>query len=766
MKKALAFLLLLLSGLAFGGAYVRADGAQRFQMEHATRAAGQQFVIPGDPRLADPVQIYAALLDAARETKVNVFRTKDGFTPDDRPEVVHYVLLTGPSSIFDALGLKAGRWPTPHETQSSTSFLSTTETASPAQIGTVRDFGGNDLVSVRSLKTAYDSLAVDGEYYAETTGSASRQQFLEVLADKITSGTGSSTTPLTAADFADSATATTGGSGGGGDPQAGSYSAILTAVSYLLVLVTTILLVYYLLYEAKRIGVMKLHGLGIVRVWFLLAGRLILATMLVSAVAALLGTLLVTDRTEEFLPGVTTSLMQTFFVMLTASLISCAYIARVKVGDSVKNRKDTKGVFVLNAVLKAACSVLLIVVGVGLWNQYSDIADKQASIGNWENTKDYAVFYPAGVGNDRTEMEAGRPGPTAAQVYDLYPKLNAMGSVFIETMSYEKDALTVPTNPQDFRSIKANPNYLSAFPLRDTSGRTIDVAEDTSDWVVLAPVKYQDREAQILEFFQRKRSGSKSIQGAHQAEHGVFNRTAPASITRQRVRVVWTANDQRVFSFNPLVYPDEGNVISDPIIQVVTSKNSLGIDRANMITGGGGNDGLKVRLTGRDAATTLKTLGPTLKGMKLDDNLKHLVTVNEFVLSEISDLQKQMRQVALVALAVAVGLLVLVGANLAIVFETYRRKFVVRRLFGAGFWRTYKEFLLLFALLWALQMSTALLLNRAGFNIIASRSGVVPGEAVVLSAAMVVVLAEFVFSVAALAFIEKRNLVKVLKGGF
>jgi len=113
-----------------------------------------------------------------------------------------------------------------------------------------------------------------------------------------------------------------------------------------------------------------------------------------------------------------------------------------------------------------------------------------------------------------------------------------------------------------------------------------------------------------------------------------------------------------------------------------------------------------------------------------------------------------------------VGLLVLVGANLMIVFDTYQRKFVVRRLFGSGFGRTYKEFLLLFSLLWWLQIVIALFLNRSGVVIFKSSSGVIQTDAAVFSAAMVIVLIEFVFSAAALAFIEKRNLVKVLKGGF
>lgn len=760
MKKVLASLLLLLSTLAFLVAYVQADAAQSSQMENAGKTAGQPFLIPSDPRLADPEQTYAAVLDAAKETRVNVFRTSVGYTSADRAEVVHYILLTSTTHFFDAFGLKTGRWLTTADTQSSSRFVSTIATTDPAEVGTVRDFGGNSLVSIRSLKTAFDSLPVEGAYFAETSGSASSQGFLQVLAEKMTQRSGSSVKPLTAADFRTSP-ATAGGS------RTGSTAAILIAVSFLLVVVTTILLVYYLLYEAKRIGVMKLHGLSSVRVWFLMAGRLILGTMLVSAVASLLGTLLVTDATGGFVAGVLISLLRTYLVMLAGSLVTSAYIGRVKVSDSVKNRKDTKGVFVLNTLMKAVCSVLLIVVGVGLWSQYFDIASKQARIGNWANTEDYGVFYPTSVGHDLIEMQTGQPGPTAAEVHELYPVLNKMGALFIETTSYEQAALTQQTDPQFIRSIKANPNYLRAFPLRDASGRPVDVAEDTSDWVVLVPVKYQVRKAEILRFFQQQRNGGQGYESAYQAEQSMFKRAAvPASFIRQRVRIVWTGNDQRVFSFNPSVFPSEGNVITDPIIEVMTSKNSFGIDRLNMISGGGG-EALKVRLVGRDSATTLNTIGPTLKSLKLEDNLKHLITTNEFVLQQISDLQKDMRKVTLAAIAIGLGLLVLVAANLAIVFDTYARKFVVRRLFGTGFLLTYKEFLLLFSVTWALQMAIALLVNRAGFSIISlpDVSGVAD-DAVVFSAAMVVVLLEFVFSVAALAFIEKRNLVKVLKGGF
>jgi putative ABC transport system permease protein len=759
MKRVFAILLLLLSAFAFVVAYVETGGAERLRVENAATAVGQKFVIPSDPQLADPEQMYVALLASVEQMRVNVFRTRIGFTANDRPEVVQYALLTSSTHFFDAFGLMTGRWLTLTDTQSSGHFLSTIATRDPAEVGTLRNFGGNHLVSIRPLKTAFASLPVAGEYVVESTGQASSQRFLQVLAEKITQQRGPSAKPLTAADFQ-------APQARGGDAQTGA-AAILTGVSYLVIFFTTILLVYYLLYQAKRIGVMKLHGVRAIRIWYLLAGRLILGAMLVSAVMSLLGALLVTDTTDRFLTGVVISLARTYVVMLAASLATIAYIARVRVSDSVQNRKDTKGVFVLNALVKATCSVLLIVVGVGLWVQYSAIARKQASIVNWASTKDYGVFYPVSVGYDAVEARTGQPGPTAAEVFELYPLLNKMGSLFIEATSYEPIALAQATDPQSIRSIKVNPNYLRAFPLRDASGRPVDIPEGTSDWVVLVPVKYQARQPEILAFFQRTRTGGQGQQAASQTEQALFKRAAPARFSHQQVRIVWTANHQRVFSFNPSVFPSDGNVITDPIIQVMTSMNSLGLDRANMITGGGAAEALKVRLAGADSARTLKLLDPTLKSLKLDDNLKHLITVNEFVLRQINDLQAGMKWITMAGIALGIGLLVLVVENLMIVFDAYARKFVVRRLFGLGFLRTYKEFLLLFSVIWALQIAVALLANRVGISIVSLPDvSTVAADSIVFSASMVVVLVEFAFSVAALAFIEKRNLVKVLKGGF
>lgn len=149
---------------------------------------------------------------------------------------------------------------------------------------------------------------------------------------------------------------------------------------------------------------------------------------------------------------------------------------------------------------------------------------------------------------------------------------------------------------------------------------------------------------------------------------------------------------------------------------------------------------------------THQTLEPELKRLKLNDNLKHLVTVDQFVLQEIYDLQKQMNQLLLISLGLFVGLLVLAVQNLTIFFSKYQRKFIVRRLFGIGFFRTYKEYMLLFSVTWVLQILISYFMNKAA-------------DIRLLVVAALLIAIELVASGIALMLIERKNKVKVLKGG-
>lgn len=771
MKKILAAFLVLASVFSFALVYNQTDKEELERMEKAGEGIARQFYIPSSLLLAGPDEMYPLLCETAYEFRANIFRTSIHYKTDDYVEILKYVLLTADTYFFDAFRIKSGRFLTAEDTQQDNFFISSVDTGEHNQVGTVRDFGGNNIIMIKPLKTAYEYLPVYGQYFVEAPGGEKIfDAFLKSFVAKVNKKYQEYLkAPFTPEDFQQN--------NSGSGAEAGARTDFLKYINYTIFIIILILLIYCIFYESRRIGIMKMHGLSSIHIWFIIAGRLITLIFILSAAVSLLVALLIKDTSPQFVGSVIISQFKTYVIVTTISLTSYVYISRIKVSDAIKNRKDTNGIFVLNTLLKAGCSILVVLIGLSLWNQYAEISAKRANLKNWEHSKDYGVFYPLNVGYDLEDVQHGSPITTAASAGELYPVLNKMGALFIGAEMYEERALVFNKDSQNIRSIKVNPNYLREFPVYDVHNNPVQVSEDTSDWILLVPEKYHPREKEIMSFFQKSRTGAKGHEGAYEWEEHFFKKVVPDSIKNQQIKIIWLANDQKIFSFNPKVFPTENNIIIDPIIQVVTEKNSLCADRVNMITGGGGSDSLKMRLIDRDTALTLKTLEPELRRLKLDDNVRHLITVDQFVLQEIYNLQKWMNHLLLIGLGLLAGLLILVVQNLTIFFNKYQRKFVVRRLFGTDFFRTYKEYTLLFSITWAFQLLVCYMVNNGlipGFLQLTARvSSVASAMDVAIGTADIklfitvagLILFELAASVMALVTIEQKNKVKVLKGG-
>jgi putative ABC transport system permease protein len=765
LKKILAIFLVLASVFSFAIAYNQTDKEEVNKMEKAGEGIARQFWIPDDPLLSGPDEMYPLLSEAANESRVNIFRTNIHYRADNRAEILKYVLLTGNTHFFDAFRLKSGRLLTVKDTQQGNSFLSTVNTGDHNQIGIVRDFGGNNLITIKPLKAAYEYVPVAGQYFVEASDNQTFDTFIKSFVAKVNEHYQKYLkVPYNPENFIKHLN-------NSGAAEVGSGTDFFESIRFMIFVITFVLLIYYIFYQSKRIGIMKMHGLSNICLWFILAGKLITGIFVLSATVSLLVAMSIPDTTSQFVGSVIISQLKTYVIVTASSLISCLYIFRIRVSDAIKNRKDTNGIFALNTLLKAGCSILLLFIGLSIWSQYAKIHTKQENLKSWEHSKDYGVIYPVEVGDDLEDVQHGSVKMTESEAIGLYPVLNRMGAVFIDAMMYEEPSLILNKDYHRIRSIKVNPNYLREFPVYDANNKPVQISEDTRDWILLVPEKYRNRENEIMSFFHKERADT------YEAEERAFKRAVPDSVKNQQVRIIWLANDQKIFSFNPEVFPTENNVIIDPIIQVVTEKNSLVLDKANIFSGGGATDPLKIRLINRDTALTLKTLEPELKRLKLDDNLKHLVTVDQYVLQQIYNLQKQVNQLLFISLGLMAGLLLLVVQNLTIFFNKHQRKFIVRRLFGTGFFRTYKEYILLFAVTWGFQLFFCFIVNlglisrflqmAASVSTVAtaSNSSVGTPDTKLLAAAVVLIVIEFVASVIALGIIERKNKVKVLKGG-
>ncbi|GIP22894.1 DUF1430 domain-containing protein [Paenibacillus sp. J22TS3] len=740
MKKIIASFLALMTILTIVRVYIQADLTEINRIASLERSIGLAFVIPDQLILADPDIIYPILHNSASKAKVNLIRPGLKSTVNNQTELVKYVLLTnGTTHLFKSLHLVKGRLLTPTDMEKDEHYLSTSPMGEPNQVGRIAEFGGNDSIRVMPLRLAYQYVPVAGLYYVETKSSKIYEQFIHEFVSQVnTHFKNELKEPFKADSFKNQDMDLN-------NARSSSLPTILKNIQVVVVVLFLLLLIYSLFHQFNVIGIYHMFGVSRYRIWYLMTGKTLLVGGLLSLLISLMVYFIIPNSSFDFLLTLLKSILIGYAAIVVVSLLPYVLLHRMQISQMVKRRRNTTFVFLLNATVKLVCSLLLILIGAQVILQYSQVNNQEQMLKDWEKSKDYGVFYPLYQGQDKEDLARDNGHVFSIIANRLYPILNDMGSLLINTRAYEQNALKLDSAYKGIRTVKVNNNYLKAYPLLDIHQKQVDIREDEASWIILVPDKYRSHEDEIMKFFRENRQ----VWSRYEENH--YKLKVPDSLMNQKIRIVWLANEQSVFSFNPDVFPTEKFSILDPIIEVVTEKNSFTSDR-NTILGNGSADPMKVKLIQRDTALTYERLKPVLRELGLSDNLKTLVSVNEQLLKQLHDLQTELKVSILILVALTLGFVILVIQYLLILFQRYQSAFVVRRLFGLGIFRAYREFFLGFLFLWLLQLVASYLLMQE----------VTPIHAVVM---VIIFMTELIGSVLGLIIVGRQALIKVIKGG-
>lgn len=424
-----------------------------------------------------------------------------------------------------------------------------------------------------------------------------------------------------------------------------------------------------------------------------------------------------------------------------------------------------QAITVLAVTVKGICGVLLALISLQAWNQIVEMEERQEVADDWADSRQFAVFFPHKVGNDLAELQTGGHATKIVEANELYLTLNEKGALFIDAGNYTPGLPEDPDPVVPAMPIQVNTNYLDHYPILDDSGVPIAVDHDERAWVIAVPEKFKEQEAEIEAFFRATRIGDQGFDGAVQAQEDMLGEPVPDHFRDQKLRIIWTTSGQEVFTFNSTINPESGNMIVDPIVEIMTPSNSLTIDRLNSITGDI-NTALKVRVDG-DPASALHDLTPTLQELHLDDNLPHLVTPNEAMLQELNEIRRGIAWTTVTASGALVIMLVFSAALVTIISDRLRRTLIVRRLHGFGFLRAYRELFVFLGVLWLAQALVACIL--------VALQGTAPGPSSsaatdhfadippLLVILIVTSIVELLFAAMVASAVEHRNAVKRLK---
>ena len=194
------------------------------------------------------------------------------------------------------------------------------------------------------------------------------------------------------------------------------------------------------------------------------------------------------------------------------------------------------------------------------------------------------------------------------------------------------------------------------------------------------------------------------------------------------------------------VSPYNNNLITDPIIQVMTEANSLVPDRYYATSD---NQTIFIKLINSDTEQTYAKLVEKLKEYKIDDNLSHLVKPNELVMKEINSLKMAANLIKIILIGIVIVMFILIIQNVYLFFQKNTYEYFIKKAFGYNYFERYSHILQLLILTNLVEFILCVLLVKRNFYYIFGLKFII--ESIILNLFII--------------YFEKRNMSQILKGG-
>lgn len=703
------------------------------------------FVIPEEEAWSNSDDIRLILEKSAAEANVNLFRGARYFRPDKQVEFIKYILLNDETRFYDYIHVIEGREIGESESSKDNVFLSNVTTNDKNQIGRLRSFDANQPLTISTLRASFDHLPGHGRYYVEVKDDKQLQFFFEVLCEEINTYLKSTNSSFyTVSDLQPSEAFI--------QPSEDFISltnlSTLNTSKNMIFILTALFFIYYIFSRSKQIGINKMHGVSNPKIWWLFIGKTLTIIVALLALGCLVSTLLL-QFPVMFLMNALTNLVQAYIILIVLSILCYMYISTIQVSQTIKNKKNTNAVYLLNMGVKVIIAAVLILLSLETHGKLAELQGmkkqflfQEGQVNKWGDAEDYGVVeaylgHTTALNTEEVEKDLSR----SDQALDvLYQTLNQSGAIYIDATEYEEEFQELNVRFNGIFSITINTNYLKKYPLYDSDGEEIIINENTMDWIVLVPEQFKHEEKDIRLYYEDTKD--------------YFLMTD----NDQKLEIIWMKKGQSVFSMNPDVFPEKDNNILDPVIHVKTDNNKLFTYRGG-IMGGGINDPLKVRLIDRDPELTLEQLKPELERLKLQSSI-NITSYQSFLTEELKHMEKNIKSSFLILVGLVGVFLFLTVQNLIINFDKHCKQFIIKRLFGIGFIHTYQSLFRWFVISSVLFIVVSILLDLA--NVITSERLIVFRDFSIIVGVLLTI--EVICTIVALMIIEKRNKLLVIKG--
>lgn len=438
---------------------------------------------------------------------------------------------------------------------------------------------------------------------------------------------------------------------------------------------------------------------------------------------------------------------------LIAISLPFLYVKKIKISNMIKQYRPTNGIMVFNTVFKIILTIICLVLTTTIFtNSQLLISRYSDSYANWEKTKNYAV-------NSQTVI---KPHTDTTKLYtynkitniskELYPTLNKDGGIYAQFGFLNNNSLN--SKPEDdYKEITVNPNYLRENSVLDENGNQINISESNSNFIVLIPQKYKSKQADIIEYYEFIKDSCNSSEENSSDDDEISEDSSdkkevrqPSTVANEKIEIIYTKNNQDLFSYRLDINPNDGFKVEDPIIRVLTESNGDPTDYDIIL--GIGDSPFKIKVS--DPENPDITIRPLLDKY-FDSNVYSYpyMSIYKNVADQIEEAKMgiELSIITMTVLLIVIGVIIL--QNIVNYIEQNKKRIAVEKFQGYKRISIYKDYFYILI---------------AGYLICAAISYFLTKNFYIIVFSLLLMIIDIILSVVLIKVNEKRKIILVTKG--
>ena len=410
-----------------------------------------------------------------------------------------------------------------------------------------------------------------------------------------------------------------------------------------------IFLFVWLVEKNQTIAILRLNGLSA----FKIAARLFVGNFLiVTLLSVVISSLFILRKLDT---SYLLLMLELFVAIIACSYLAILLVSRRSLVNQINNRSFLKHSHYFLTFMK----VVVFVLSIGATVNVVTLINKTSNLGNDPKLSGYATLYPGVFGYTLNYVD--RPSYT-----NLFKYAEKDGALHASVYSPPDISLA------GLSDIQVNDNYLKKYPLVSADGKRVQIDSNTSQGLVLIPEKLKSRLTEIKNAYIKSNSSGLNFKS-------------------QNISYVLIKDNQKI-----PIFDDKGSKISPDLIEVYTVNNASEIFPSQIIVTMGNSMGLLFPIKGSIAAT-YKDIIPSLKADHILESYPSLIPANTVPAVNVLLTMGYPPSYIFSNIFPFFLFLGLIFAAVSFYFKVKSREFMIQRLQGFSYLRSYWKLFLMVA---------------------------------------------------------------------